>query len=54
MADLASYYDWDFRKNIKLQNSSQPYTPAFTLSTVVNQNKKMATFQQSMLPSGAG
>jgi hypothetical protein len=33
LADITSYYDWDFRKNIKAYNSSQPFTPAFTLST---------------------
>ena len=54
LGDLATYYDWDFRKNLRLQNSSQPYTPAFTLSTMVNQNKRMGTLQQSVVPSGAG
>lgn len=55
LADLTAFYDWDFRKNLKLQNSSQPYTPAFTLSTnVMNQNRRMGTLQQSMMPSVAG
>ena len=54
LGDLTSYYDWDFRRNFKLQNSSQPYTPLFTLSTVMNQGKKLGTIQQSIVPSGAG
>ena len=33
LADITSYYDWDFRKNLKAYNTSQPFTPAFTLST---------------------
>ena len=32
LGDLAAYYDWDFRKDMRLNNASQPYTPAFTLT----------------------
>lgn len=32
LGDVASFYDWDFRKNMKAYNSSQPFTPAFTIS----------------------
>lgn len=32
MDKLANYYDWDFRNHIR-DNTSQPYTPAYTLLT---------------------
>jgi hypothetical protein len=36
LSDITAYYDWDFRKNLRAYNSSQPFTPAFTLSTGAN------------------
>ena len=32
LGDLTAYYDWDFRKDMRFNNASQPYTPAFTLA----------------------
>lgn len=36
LGEITAFYDWDFRKNMKIHNSSQPYTPAFTLATGAN------------------
>ena len=55
LGDLAAFYDWDFRKNMKLHNSSQPYTPAFTLSTgAINAYRGLGTIQASMNPTIGG
>lgn len=53
LGDLASFYDWDFRRNYKTNNSSQPYTPAFTLATgALNVIKRSdGTIMNSIMPS---
>lgn len=55
LGDLTAFYDWDFRKNMKLHNhSSQPYTPAFTLSTGALQRNALGTVQGSINPTIGG
>ena len=56
LGDLTAYYDWDFRKNIKLNNTSQPYTPAFTLASgALNRTGNYnSTFNNSLNPSVGG
>lgn len=50
LGDLAQYYDWDFRHNLKFMNASQPYTPHFTQFP----GSKAANFDPSLMPSSAG
>lgn len=55
LGELTAFYDWDFRRNMKLFNSSQPYTPAFTLATGANNYRRAdGTIQQSALSSLGG
>jgi hypothetical protein len=56
LGDLTAFYDWDFRKNMKLYNNSQPYTPAFTLATGANNlyRRPDGTIQPSFNPSLGG
>lgn len=54
LGDLTAFYDWDFRKNMKLYNSSQPYTPAFTLATGGNYRRADGTIQASAISSIGG
>lgn len=56
LGDLTAFYDWDFRKNMKLHNNSQPYTPAFTLATGANNlyRRQGGTAEQSFNPTIGG
>lgn len=49
LAVVTAFYDWDFRKNFKFYNNSQPFTPAFTLSTAAVRNRRPdGTLEQSI------
>ncbi len=51
LGDLAQFYDWDFRNNLKFTNASQPYTPHFTQigGTLVKQRSDMSPSINSSL-----
>jgi hypothetical protein len=53
LSELAPFYDWDFR-NFKLMNSSQPYTPAFTMMGTNILSKKAQINQSVSITLGNG